>query len=111
MPTRNKLYNLKILFIGNSFSEDANVYLYRLAKSVGADFEAFSLVIGGCSGRYDTFHLSLDYGRFAAACTRFRFLGLGDLDESTLLPDGENIGTEKVALIKRTVNAKVVSHP
>ena len=51
---------MKILFIGNSFSEDANVYLYRLAKSVGADFEALSLVIGGCSGRYDTFHLSLD---------------------------------------------------
>lgn len=251
---------MKILFIGNSFSEDSNVYLYKLAESVGADFEALDLVIGGCSferharcaegnlrdymiqyngefyyeekyratleeglkyrdwdyisiqqvsgcsGRYDTFHpyidtllakikercpnakivmhktwayeygaqhgefhyydhdpktmhrmicqtydkisreigaygvcptgdviealrstpefnineggislhrdgshMSMSYGRFAAACTWFSFLGLGDLDESTLMPEGDNIDPEKIALIKKTVKEIVGS--
>lgn len=249
---------MKILFIGNSFSEDANYYLYRLAQSVGADFEALNLIIGGCSferhaecvegnlrdyliqyngidyheeenhatiedglkyrdwdfisiqqvsgssGRYETyhpyidtllakikelcpkakilmhktwayehganhsefhhygndpkimhvricetydrvsreigaygvcpsgdviealrsmpefnineggislhrdgFHLSMSYGRFAAACTWFEFLGIGDLDKSTLMPEGEDIDPSLVALIKKTVKETV----
>jgi len=41
---------LKILAIGNSFSEDATYYLYQIAKSAGIDEVVIgNLYIGGCS--------------------------------------------------------------
>ncbi len=40
---------MKILFIGNSFSQDANEYLYKIAKASGYDLTTFNLYIGGCS--------------------------------------------------------------
>ncbi len=40
---------LKILCIGNSFSEDATTYLSEIAKSAGEDVLIGNLVIGGCS--------------------------------------------------------------
>ncbi len=40
---------MKILFIGNSFSHDANRYLYSLFKSAGIAVELLNLWIGGCS--------------------------------------------------------------
>ncbi|MDF2544358.1 MAG: hypothetical protein K0S47_4076 [Herbinix sp.] len=40
---------LKILAIGNSFSEDATKYLYDLAKSDGIPLKVVNLYIGGCS--------------------------------------------------------------
>ena len=39
---------IKILAIGNSFSEDAFAYLHRLAASGGIDAETVNLYIGGC---------------------------------------------------------------
>lgn len=40
---------MKILSIGNSFSQDAHKWLHKLAKSNGVDFEIANLYIGGCS--------------------------------------------------------------
>lgn len=42
---------MKILSIGNSFSEDAQRYLQKLAKKDGMDFKTVNLYIGGCSLR------------------------------------------------------------
>ena len=39
---------MKILSIGNSFSQDAQRYLHRLAKSAGVDMKTVNLYIGGC---------------------------------------------------------------
>ena len=40
---------MKVLFIGNSFSYDANIYLAKMAKAAGAELTALNLYIGGCS--------------------------------------------------------------
>ena len=40
---------MKILSIGNSFSQDAHKWLHKLAKSNGVKFEIANLYIGGCS--------------------------------------------------------------
>lgn len=40
---------IKILAIGNSFSEDATHYLHQIAKAVGIDTKVVNLYIGGCS--------------------------------------------------------------
>ena len=40
---------MKVLSIGNSFSEDAQRYLHRLAKHNGVNLRAVDLLIGGCS--------------------------------------------------------------
>lgn len=41
--------NLKVLFIGNSFSEDTVTYLPRVSKSLGINIELHHAYIGGCS--------------------------------------------------------------
>lgn len=40
---------VKILAIGNSFSEDATHYLHQIAKTDGIDTKVVNLYIGGCS--------------------------------------------------------------
>ena len=40
---------MKILSIGNSFSQDAQKWLNKLAKLNGIDLETANLFIGGCS--------------------------------------------------------------
>ncbi|MFA5561741.1 MAG: DUF4886 domain-containing protein [Eubacteriales bacterium] len=40
---------MKILSIGNSFSRDAQRYLYGIGRSAGVPVKAMNLVIGGCS--------------------------------------------------------------
>lgn len=40
---------MKILSIGNSFSQDAHKWLHQLAKVNGAEIETANLYIGGCS--------------------------------------------------------------
>ena len=39
---------MKVLAIGNSFSEDAMRYLHRIAKAAGDDIKTVNLYIGGC---------------------------------------------------------------
>lgn len=39
---------MKILSIGNSFSDDAQRYLHDIAKSEGVEIETLNLCIGGC---------------------------------------------------------------
>ena len=40
---------MKVLSIGNSFSQDAQRYLHQIAKADGVDIHCFNLYIGGCS--------------------------------------------------------------
>lgn len=40
---------MKLLFIGNSFSQDAGRYLYSLCEAGGVDAEVLNFYIGGCS--------------------------------------------------------------
>ena len=40
---------MKILSIGNSFSEDAQRYLHKMALANGENIKAVNLFIGGCS--------------------------------------------------------------
>ena len=40
---------IKILAIGNSFSQDATAYLYSIAEAAGVDIKVVNLYIGGCS--------------------------------------------------------------
>lgn len=42
---------MKVLAIGNSFSEDATRYLYQIAKADNYSMKIVNLVIGGCSLR------------------------------------------------------------
>ena len=42
---------MKILSIGNSFSQDAQRYLHEIAKKDGTDLQVVNLFIGGCSLR------------------------------------------------------------
>jgi len=40
---------MDVLSVGNSFSQDAQRYLHRIAKADGFSLNAFNLYIGGCS--------------------------------------------------------------
>lgn len=40
---------IRVLSIGNSFSQDAHAWLEKMATSVGIELEAVNLYIGGCS--------------------------------------------------------------
>lgn len=40
---------MKILAVGNSFSQDATTYLHQMAASRGVDLAVYNLYIGGCS--------------------------------------------------------------
>lgn len=42
---------MKVLAIGNSFSQDATRYLHQIAKADGTDLKIVNLYIGGCSLR------------------------------------------------------------
>lgn len=56
---------LKILSIGNSFSQDAQRYLHKIAKNEGVDLKCVNLMIGGCSLRRHYLNMldnNADYG-------------------------------------------------
>ncbi len=42
---------IKVLSIGNSFSQDAQRYLHKIAKNEGVEMKCMNLYIGGCSLR------------------------------------------------------------
>ena len=43
---------IKILAIGNSFSQDATRYLYQIARADGVEMKVVNLYIGGCPLSY-----------------------------------------------------------
>ena len=53
--------SMRILSIGNSFSEDAQAYLHALAQQRGIDLVCVDLAIGGCS--LQTHHDNVTYNR------------------------------------------------
>ncbi|MBE7090610.1 MAG: DUF4886 domain-containing protein [Clostridiales bacterium] len=75
---------LKILCVGNSFSEDASTYLGEIAKSAGQDVLIGNLVIGGCSLETHLNNLKTDAPQY------LYFLNEGNgfvLHENTVLTD------------------------
>ena len=42
------MQTIKILAIGNSFSQDATRYLHQFASAAGIDTKVVNLYIGGC---------------------------------------------------------------
>ena len=48
MARKGMVIKMKILSIGNSFSQDAQRYLHRLAKHDGVNIKTVNLYIGGC---------------------------------------------------------------
>ncbi len=70
------------------------------------EHDFFNIDKGGASLARDGFHLSLTYGRYAAAATWYAALGLGDIEINDYLPvcqEGDKIDGAKIALIKKTV--------
>lgn len=49
---------MKILSIGNSFSEDAHRYLHKIAEANGKDLTCANLYIGGCSLKHHYINLT-----------------------------------------------------
>ncbi len=93
---------------------------YRVARDVGMEavipsgdvmarlreLDEFNVSAGGESLSRDGFHLSLTYGRYAAAATWFQALGMGDILKNTFVPKWEGepeAEEEKLALIKKVV--------
>ena len=76
---------MNILSIGNSFSQDAQRYLHKIAKADGCSVNAFNLFIGGCS-------LSLHYRNM-----------LNEQKAYTLEMNGESTGF-KVSLKEALLN-------
>lgn len=56
---------LKILAIGNSFSQDATAYLHQIAKSAGTDIKIVNLYIGGCSLQQHCLNIKGDLAEYA----------------------------------------------
>ena len=56
--------NMKILSIGNSFSEDAQAYLHALAEQRGIDLVCENLAIGGCSLQTHWENVTHDHARY-----------------------------------------------
>ena len=48
-PYKKQEKNMKILSIGNSFSQDAHRYIHDIAKGEGVNIKCVNLYIGGCS--------------------------------------------------------------
>lgn len=51
---------MKVLAIGNSFSEDAMRYLHQIAKADGTDLTAVNMYIGGCPLRTHYMNMLMD---------------------------------------------------
>ncbi len=56
---------IKVLAIGNSFSEDATRYLHGVAKAGGVDMKVVNLFIGGCPLSYHYSNILSDEKKYA----------------------------------------------
>lgn len=76
---------MKLLTIGNSFSEDATRYLHGIAADAGEDIEIVNLAIGGCSleQHYNNMiEKNKSYLYFYNGCFMDRFEELTEIVES-----------------------------
>lgn len=56
---------IKVLSIGNSFSEDAQRYLHNVAKNEGVDMKCVNLFIGNCSLRQHYVNMLVDNASYS----------------------------------------------
>ena len=76
---------MKILSIGNSFSDDAQRYLRAIAASEGVEIETLNLCIGGCSLQTHASHVK-------DGAKAYLFHYNGDLDCEDLVTLDEGLG-------------------
>ncbi len=69
----------------------------------------FDVRAGGVSLYRDGFHLSFDYGRFAAAAVWHTAFGLGDVTKNPAIPNGEGLDGHLLDIIRSTVKREVGS--
>lgn len=75
---------MKVLSIGNSFSDDAQRYLREIAKSEGVELETLNLCIGGCS-------LERHAGNIKSGERAYLFHYNGDVEREDLISIDEGI--------------------
>ena len=75
---------MKILSIGNSFSDDAHRYLRAIAKKEGVEIETLNLCIGGCS-------LELHASNIESGAKSYLFHYNGDVECNDLISMEEGI--------------------
>ena len=74
---------MKILSIGNSFSDDAQRYLRSIAAAEGVEIETLNLCIGGCS-----FETHASHVKDGARAYLFHYNGDVDCDDLITLDEG-----------------------
>ena len=72
---------MKVLSIGNSFSEDAQRYLHAIAENEGLDLFSANLYIGGCS-------LELHYNNLISAVELYMYYENAEFVRSSTIKEG-----------------------
>ncbi len=88
---------MKILAIGNSFSEDATAYLYKIAKSANTDMYVVNLFIGGCSLERHANNLRADAKEYAKFVNTAYVDGKVSIKESLLLEKWDAVTIQQVS--------------
>ncbi|MBQ8682912.1 MAG: DUF4886 domain-containing protein [Clostridia bacterium] len=76
---------MKLLSIGNSFSQDAQYWLHRMAVLSGAELETVNLVIGGCSLETHCAHIHDGEAAYCLECNGVSTGRMVTLEEGLLL--------------------------
>ena len=87
---------MKILSIGNSFSDDAQRYLHAIAAEEGVELETLSLCIGGCSLETHASHI-----KDGARSYLFHYNGDVDREELITLEEGVTMRKWDVVTIQQ----------
>ena len=82
---------VKILSIGNSFSEDATAYLHKISEAGNCPIDISNLYIGGCSLHMHACNINSDEKNT-------------DIVNGFEIPDGFTPDDKKIKLIKNTVH-------
>ena len=90
---------MKILSIGNSFSEDATAYLHKISEAGNSPIDVYNLYIGGCSLEMHACNIKsgekkyrLEYnGRYTLAAVWFEIFTGKDIRKVSFFPDKSDI--------------------
>ena len=83
---------MKILSIGNSFSQDAHKYLHGIAKKEGVNLKVVNLYIGGCSLRTHYINMLEDISAYNYEYNG-EFVGIKTSIKQALLSDDWDVVT------------------
>lgn len=88
---------MKLLSIGNSFSQDAQQWLHRIAVANGVELETTNLMIGGCSLETHWSHANDKEKAYYLEQNGVSTEQLVSLDEGLLLEDWDIITVQQVS--------------